>query len=161
MVLIFGLYWNKWGNNTWCLHITADTHIVVRMSADILHESLCFELLMLRNHDSESICGVDRKAEACTLTSGCGIRLFVIAWSAWVSPGPGRSMPVSPLQLCSASTSLGAVLFWLALQGLAYLQGIILHIPSIPLSVLQLVICGTCHSFPPLVYYLLRLSIML
>lgn len=158
MAHIFGLYWNKWGNNTWCLHITADTHIVVRMSADILHDSLCFKLLTLRNHDSESICGVDREAEACTLTSGYGIRLFLIAWPAWLSSSPGRSMPVSPLQLCSASTSLGAVLFWLSLQGLACLQGIILPIPSVPLSILQLVICGTCHSFPPVVYYLLWLS---
>lgn len=43
---------------------TADTQIIVGISADILHESLCMKLLMVRNHDSESICGFDRKAEA-------------------------------------------------------------------------------------------------
>lgn len=88
------------------MHITADTQIVVRMSADTAHESLCMKLLMLRNHDSESICGFDRKADEVEAVSQSLVRL-----------SPECSVDVSQLQLSSASTLAST----LGLQGLYYL----------------------------------------
>lgn len=82
----------------WRFHITADIQIVLHMSANISYKSHYMKLLMLRNHDCESISGCSkynsgfaRKAWACTLSNG-----HCTVWSGLSSPELGFSMHYLP-----------------------------------------------------------------
>lgn len=113
----------------WRFRITDDIQIVLHMSANISYKSLYMKLLMLRNHDRESISGCSKynsgfakKAWACTLSNG-----HCTVWSGLSSPELRCSMHISHQIRCW--TSLASIL---ALQRFSYLQERSLLITSVP-----------------------------